>query len=100
MTLEEAIAAMSGWGEPRVLRRPGRDSAKVSSVLDGVGVQALLEGGRTVTAVELWWPGEGRVSGTRVLLDGTTCSAHPRRNCSAAPPRGDGRSTPRIPNTR
>ncbi|MEU0004205.1 hypothetical protein ABZ079_07865 [Streptomyces sp. NPDC006314] len=77
MTLDETIAAVSGWGEPRVLRRPGRNSAKVSSVLDGVGVQALLEGGPTVTAVELWWPGEGRASGTRVLLDGHDVTSQP-----------------------
>ncbi|GGW62460.1 hypothetical protein GCM10010503_44710 [Streptomyces lucensis JCM 4490] len=70
MTLDEAVAAVSGWGEPRVLRRPGRNSAKVSASLDGVGVQALLEGGPAVTAVELWWPGEGRESATRVLLHG------------------------------
>ncbi|MFI1369125.1 hypothetical protein [Streptomyces griseochromogenes] len=69
MTLDEAVAAVSGWGEPRVLVR-GRNSATVSSSPDGVGVQALLEGGPTVTAVELWWPGEGRESSTRVLLDG------------------------------
>ncbi|MEU8974482.1 hypothetical protein AB0D11_35330 [Streptomyces monashensis] len=68
MTLDEAVAAGAGWGEPRVVRRRG--SALVSWSVDGVGVQALLEGGPAVTAVELWWPGEGRTSRTRVLLDG------------------------------
>ncbi|MEU8029686.1 hypothetical protein AB0C13_13795 [Streptomyces sp. NPDC049099] len=68
MTLDEAIAAVSGWGEPRLFRR--RSSARASWSLDGVGVQALLESSPTVTAIELWWPGEGRTSGTRVLLDG------------------------------
>ncbi|MER6565346.1 hypothetical protein ABT288_03960 [Streptomyces sp. NPDC001093] len=68
MTLDEALAAAPDWGEPRVLRR--RDSARASWSLDGVGVQALLESSPTVTAIELWWPGEGRTSGTRVLLDG------------------------------
>ncbi|MGN5379583.1 hypothetical protein BIV25_20660 [Streptomyces sp. MUSC 14] len=68
MTLDEAVAAGFGWGEPRVVRR--RSSARVSWSVDGVGVQALLEGGPAVTAVELWWPGEGRTSRTRVLLDG------------------------------
>ncbi|MGA5042112.1 hypothetical protein ACPCA8_34580 [Streptomyces capoamus] len=70
MTLDEALAATSDWGEPRVLRRPGRNSAKASWTLDHVGVQVLAERGTQVTAIELWWPGEGRTSGTRVLLDG------------------------------
>ncbi|MFI9809163.1 hypothetical protein ACIHEJ_33275 [Streptomyces sp. NPDC052301] len=70
MTLDEAVAAASDWGEPRVPRRPGRNSAKASWTLDHVSVQALAEDGIHVTAVELWWPGEGRVSGTRVLLEG------------------------------
>ncbi|MEU2714506.1 hypothetical protein [Streptomyces sp. NPDC007205] len=68
MTLDEAVAAVSGWGEPRLSRR--RISARASWSLDGVGVQALLESSPTVTAIELWWPGEGRTSGTRVLLNG------------------------------
>ncbi|MER6027292.1 hypothetical protein [Streptomyces sp. NPDC001851] len=77
MTLDEAIAAaaVSGWGEPRLVRR--RDSARASWSLDGVGVQALLESSPTVTAIELWWPGEGRTSGTRVLLDGDDVFATP-----------------------
>ncbi|MYX25447.1 hypothetical protein GTY75_01965 [Streptomyces sp. SID8381] len=71
MTLDEALAAVpEDWGEPRVLRRPSRNSAKASWNLDHVGVQALAEGGTHVTAVELWWPGEGRTSRTRVLLEG------------------------------
>ncbi|MGW1469160.1 hypothetical protein ACWCPT_33035 [Streptomyces sp. NPDC002308] len=71
MTLDEVLAAVPGaWGEPEVLRRPGRNSATVSWTLDHVGVHALLEGNGThVTAAELWWPGEGRTSGTRVLLE-------------------------------
>lgn len=71
MTRDEVLAAApEAWGEPRVLQRPGRNSAKVSWTLDHVGVQALLEGdGTQVTAVELWWPGEGRTSATRVLLE-------------------------------
>jgi hypothetical protein len=71
MTLDEALAAApDNWGESRVLRRPSRNSAKASWTLDHVGVQALVEGGTAVTAIELWWPGEGRTSSTRVLLDG------------------------------
>lgn len=57
-------------GRARVLRRPSRNSAKASWTLDHVGVQALVEGGTHVTAIELWWPGEGRTSSTRVLLHG------------------------------
>ncbi|MFG2263990.1 hypothetical protein [Streptomyces sp. NPDC048720] len=68
MTLAAAVAAASGWGEPRVLRRPSRNSAKAAWTLDRVGFQALAEGGTQVTAVEPWWPGEGRTSSTRVLL--------------------------------
>jgi hypothetical protein len=71
MTLDEALAAAPGnWGEPRVLRRPSRNSAKASWTLDHVGVQALVEGGTQVTAIELWWPGEDRVSSTHVMLEG------------------------------
>ncbi|MGW2893177.1 hypothetical protein ACWDAO_00715 [Streptomyces sp. NPDC001212] len=70
MTFDEALAAVPDWGEPRVLRRPSRSSAKASWTLDHVGVQALVEGGTRVTAIELWWPGEGRTSSTRVLLEG------------------------------
>ncbi|WSQ12331.1 hypothetical protein OG604_33755 [Streptomyces sp. NBC_01231] len=29
-----------------------------------------MEGGAQITAIELWWPGEGRTSSTRVLLEG------------------------------
>ncbi|MGW7816952.1 hypothetical protein ACWGLF_02240 [Streptomyces puniciscabiei] len=78
MTLDEAVAAVSGWGEPRVFRRRG--SARVSWSLEGVGVQALLESSPTVTAIELWWPGEGRTSGTRVLLDGDDVFGTPARD--------------------
>lgn len=70
MTLDEVLATVPDWGEPRVLRRPGRNSAKASWTLDHVGVQALVEGVTLVTAIELWWPGEGRTSSTRVLLHG------------------------------
>ncbi|MEU4148815.1 hypothetical protein [Streptomyces sp. NPDC026659] len=76
-TLDEALASTSGWGEPRVLRRPSRNSAKVSWSLDHVGVQALAEGGERVTAIEVWWPGEGRKSGTSVLLWGYDVFATP-----------------------
>ncbi|MFF0475149.1 hypothetical protein [Streptomyces sp. NPDC004284] len=70
MTLDEAVAAVSPWGEPRVRTRPNRVLATVSVICDHMGVEVLLEEEDTVTAVELWWPGEGRESSTRVLLEG------------------------------
>ncbi|WP_327678442.1 hypothetical protein [Streptomyces sp. NBC_00467] len=70
MTLDEAVSAVSVWGEAKVLRRSTRRSVKVSAVCEGVGYQALLEDGERVTAIELWWPGEGKETNTRVLLDG------------------------------
>ncbi|MFE0178943.1 hypothetical protein ACFWZ2_42225 [Streptomyces sp. NPDC059002] len=71
MTLDEAVAAVSGWGQPRVIGPYSHmPSITVSIDLDRVGFQALLERDERVTAVELWWPGEGRVSTTRVLLEG------------------------------
>ncbi|PWG14225.1 hypothetical protein DF268_06645 [Streptomyces sp. V2] len=42
-------------------------SEKASWSLDRVGVHALAEGGNRITAIESWWPGEGRGSRTRVL---------------------------------
>jgi hypothetical protein len=68
MTLDEALAAVAGWAEPKVFR--GEDSVTVSTSCGGVGVQVLLEDGEQITAVELWAPGEGRRSDVQVLLDG------------------------------
>ncbi|WNO71250.1 MULTISPECIES: hypothetical protein [unclassified Streptomyces] len=70
MTLDEAVSAVSVWGEAKVLRRSTRRSVKVLAVCEGVSYQALLEDGERVTAIELWWPGEGKETNTRVLLDG------------------------------
>lgn len=70
MTLDEAVAAVSSWGEPKVHHRRYRESADISTSCDHVGIQVLLEGQALVTAVEVWWPGEGRESSTRVLLEG------------------------------
>ncbi|MER7947455.1 hypothetical protein ABTY59_08725 [Streptomyces sp. NPDC096079] len=70
MTLGETVAAVAPWGEPRVRTRPNRVPVTVSAACDGVGVEVLLEEENTVTAVELWWPGEGRDTSTRVLLEG------------------------------
>ncbi|WP_329622404.1 hypothetical protein OG357_19825 [Streptomyces sp. NBC_01255] len=68
MTFDEAAAAVTPWGEPRL--RPRARSGSLSASCAGVGVEVLLEEENTVTAVELWWPGEGKETPTRVLLDG------------------------------
>ncbi|MFF1690081.1 MULTISPECIES: hypothetical protein [unclassified Streptomyces] len=79
MTLDEALAAApENWGAHRVLR-----SAQASWTLDHVGVQALVEDGTTVTAIELWWPGEGRTSSTRVLLAGDEVFTTPAQDLFA-----------------
>ncbi|HET6357135.1 hypothetical protein [Streptomyces sp.] len=70
MTLDEAVAAVSPWGEPKVRTRRNRPFVNISTSCDGIGVQVLLERESRVTAIELWWPGEGKASSTRVLLDG------------------------------
>ncbi|MFE4256575.1 hypothetical protein ACFRU3_45630 [Streptomyces sp. NPDC056910] len=59
------------------------------------------EDGAVVTAIELWWPGEGRVSSTRVLLDEDEVFTTPRpRSSSRAPSVAAGASTRRSPSTR
>ncbi|MFG2654191.1 hypothetical protein [Streptomyces sp. NPDC048425] len=84
MTLDEALAAVpQARGEPRVPRRPSRNSATASWTLDHVGVQALVEDGTQVTAIELWWPGQDRVSSTRVLLDGDAVFTTPAQELFA-----------------
>lgn len=70
MTLDEAVAAATPWGEPRIRLRPGARRGSFSTSCAGVGVEVLLEEEDTVTAVELWWPGEGKETPTRVLLHG------------------------------
>ncbi|MFD9221874.1 hypothetical protein ACFWDI_18115 [Streptomyces sp. NPDC060064] len=70
MTLDEALAAVSPWGEPKVRSRRNRPSMNISTSCGGIGFQVLLEDGNRVTAIELWSPGEGKESSTRVLLDG------------------------------
>ncbi|MER7204558.1 hypothetical protein [Streptomyces sp. CB01635] len=72
-TLEEAVAAAPReWGEAGVLRRSEDDAM-------------AEEDGDVVTAIELWWPGEGRVSSTRVLLDGDEVFTTPARGASQQP---------------
>ncbi|MFE9042791.1 hypothetical protein ACFY9F_19115 [Streptomyces sp. NPDC012421] len=70
MTFDEALAAVAPWGEPRTRVRPGPRPDTLSTSCGGVGVDVHLEEDDRVTAVEFWWPGEGRTSTTRVLLGG------------------------------
>ena len=70
MTFDEAMAAVMIWGEPRTRLRTGARRGSLSTSCAGVGVEVLLEEEDTVTAVELWWPGEGRETPTRALLHG------------------------------
>jgi hypothetical protein len=71
MTPEEAIAAVAPWGAPRVLPPTGHPTKKILTACQEIRINVLLEGsGEAVTAVELWWPGEGRRTDVRVLLDG------------------------------
>ncbi|WP_406276170.1 hypothetical protein OHT93_31590 [Streptomyces sp. NBC_00191] len=77
MTLDEAMAAVSPWGPHRIdeefdyfddededdedTPEEGEASKTVYTALQEIRVNVLLEGsGEAVTAVELWWPGEGR----------------------------------------
>ncbi|MFE1908904.1 hypothetical protein ACFW96_35345 [Streptomyces gardneri] len=70
MTVDEAVAAVEPWGGSRVRTWSKRVLVTVLTSCDLVGVEALLEDGNAVTAVELWCPGEGKETSTRVLLDG------------------------------
>ncbi|WP_328786624.1 MULTISPECIES: hypothetical protein [unclassified Streptomyces] len=67
---EEALAAVRPWGEPRVVGPTARRTRRIMGDFDGVGYTVFLDAEDHATAVELWWPGEGRQSTTRVLLDG------------------------------
>ncbi|MCP9988272.1 hypothetical protein LUX01_17855 [Streptomyces sudanensis] len=71
MTPEEALAAVAPWGTPEVVPPGGRPPEKIFTACREIGVSIFLEdSGGVVTAVELWWPGEGRRTDVRVLLDG------------------------------
>ncbi|GAA4887132.1 hypothetical protein ACFPM3_20575 [Streptomyces coeruleoprunus] len=71
MTPDEALAAVTPWGTPKVVPADGRPPKKIFTACQEIGVNVLLEGsGEAVTAVELWWPGEGRSTDVRVLLEG------------------------------
>ncbi|MEC4017150.1 hypothetical protein [Streptomyces sp. H27-D2] len=79
MTLDETVAALSVWGKPRVLSRPNQTLVNIGISLDRVRFQVLLEKVNCVTAIQLWWPGEGRESSTRVLLEGDDVFCTPAR---------------------
>ncbi|MFJ3929887.1 hypothetical protein [Streptomyces sp. NPDC090029] len=71
MTPDEALAAVAPWGTPRLVPAQGRPPKRIFTAYREIRFTVLLEGsGESVTAVELWWPGEGRTSSVRVLLDG------------------------------
>ncbi|GHF53446.1 hypothetical protein GCM10010218_38670 [Streptomyces mashuensis] len=74
MTFDEAVDAVT-----RAFGRPRAREGLISVSLDHVGFQVLLEKRNRVTALELWWPGEGRTSSTRVLLDGDDVFTTPAR---------------------
>ncbi|WP_329105721.1 hypothetical protein [Streptomyces sp. NBC_01439] len=66
----KAVAAVRPWGEPRVVGPTSRRARRLMGDFDGVGYTVFFDAVDRVTAVELWWPGEGRQCTTRVLLDG------------------------------
>ena len=69
MSLDEAVAAVSPWG-PHEVEQDDNERTIYTSC-GNVRVNILLEeSGRAVTAVELWWSGEGREADVRVQLDG------------------------------
>ncbi|MEU3693398.1 hypothetical protein [Streptomyces narbonensis] len=71
MTLDEAVAAVSGWGAPRVYRADAvRDFDPVSTEYHGIGFQMALERDHRVTAVTVWGPDEDEALDVQVLLDG------------------------------
>ncbi|URM91153.1 hypothetical protein LUW75_15510 [Streptomyces sp. MRC013] len=71
MTPDEALAAVAPWGASRVVPADGHPPKAMYTACREIMVSVFLEGsGEAVTAVELWWPGEGRRTDVRVLLDG------------------------------
>ncbi|WP_330294325.1 hypothetical protein [Streptomyces sp. NBC_00503] len=71
MDFDEAMTAVAPWGEPRVIGpRPGRPKRRAMGSFDGVGYTAFFDEDGCLNAFELWWPGEGKHTTTRVLFDG------------------------------
>ncbi|MCX4781895.1 hypothetical protein [Streptomyces sp. NBC_01264] len=78
MAFGEAMAAVGPWGEPRVIGpRPGRPERRAVGSFDGVGYTAYFDGDGCLSAVELWWPGQGKATATRVVFDGHDVFADP-----------------------
>lgn len=78
MAFDEAMAAVVPWGEPRVIGpRPSRPARRAVGSFDGVGYTAFFHEGGCLNAVELWWPGAGKDTSTRVLFDGHDVFADP-----------------------
>lgn len=76
MSLDEAVAAVAPWGPHEI--EQDDDEKTIYTSCGNVRVNILLEeSGESVTAVELWWPGEGREADARVLLDGDDVFATP-----------------------
>ncbi|MFE4916761.1 hypothetical protein ACFRCX_35255 [Streptomyces sp. NPDC056652] len=71
-SLDEAVAAVSSWGPHDVDEDEDDASKTIYTSCQEIPVNVFLEGagGDVVTAIELWWPGEGRRTDVRVLLDG------------------------------
>ncbi|MCX5174129.1 hypothetical protein [Streptomyces virginiae] len=57
-------------GGPRVLGPTSRRARRLMCDADGNGCAVLFDTRDRAAAVEVWWPGEGRRSTTRVLPDG------------------------------
>ncbi|MFF4006819.1 hypothetical protein [Streptomyces sp. NPDC001717] len=66
---EEVLAVLRPWGEPRMIGPTSRRARRIMGDFDRVGYTVFFDAEDHTTAVELWWPGEGRQSTTRVLLD-------------------------------
>ncbi|WP_307847362.1 hypothetical protein [Streptomyces sp. F63] len=79
MTLDDAVSALSAFGDPEVVRRSS--SSLVAVTCDKIEIQALCEENENdVSAIELWWPGEGKTTTTRVLLEGQDVFATPAKD--------------------
>ncbi|MFD8638523.1 MULTISPECIES: hypothetical protein [unclassified Streptomyces] len=74
---EEVLTVLRPWDEPRMIGPTSRRARRLMGDFDRVGYTVFFDAEDRTTAVELWWPGEGRQSTTRVLLDGHDVFATP-----------------------